>query len=222
MKAIAINGSPRRNKNTATLLDAALKGAASKGADEEMIHLYDLQYKGCNSCFACKRKEHTGNGCAMRDELSEVLAKVENADVLILGSPIYYMNITSGMTAFLERLIFPTMIYSREIPTVFSHKLPTGLIYTMNLQQERMEQFGIMNNLKPYQNSIGTAFAVEPEILYSCNTYQFSDYSKYESSMFSEENKRKYREEQFPKDMEAAYQMGIKLIQQIGGGLHEK
>lgn len=212
MKVLAINGSPRKNKNTAILLNAALEGAASKGAKTELIHLYDYQYKGCNSCFACKRKGHTGNSCAMKDELSEVLKKVENTDVLILGSPIYYMNITSGMTAFLERLIFPTMIYSREISTVFQKKIPTGLIYTMNLQKERMELFGITDNLKPYQNSIGTAFGVAPDVLYVNNTYQFNDYSKYESSMFSEEDKRKYREEQFPKDIEAAYQMGITLI----------
>ncbi|MDO4554502.1 MAG: flavodoxin family protein [Lachnospiraceae bacterium] len=212
MKAIAINGSPRRNQNTVTLLDAALKGAASVGAETELIHLYDLQYKGCISCFSCKRKGHTGNGCAMKDELTYVLKKAQEADVLILGSPIYYMNITSGMTAFLERLIFPTMIYSREIPTVFDRILPTGLIYTMNLQKERMEQFGITDNLKPYQNSIGNAFGMAPEILYANNTYQFADYSKYESSMFSEEDKARYKTEQFPKDIEAAYQMGIHLI----------
>ncbi|XWX63056.1 flavodoxin family protein [Desulfitobacterium sp. AusDCA] len=48
MKVIAINGSPRKNKNTATLLNKALEGA-----ETELIHLYDLNYKGCVSCFAC-------------------------------------------------------------------------------------------------------------------------------------------------------------------------
>lgn len=58
MKAIAVNGSPRRNWNTATLLRKALDGAKSVGADTELIHLYDMQYRGCISCFACKRKDN--------------------------------------------------------------------------------------------------------------------------------------------------------------------
>jgi len=54
MKVIAINGSPRKKWNTATLLEKALAGAASQGAETELMHLYDLNYKGCISCFACK------------------------------------------------------------------------------------------------------------------------------------------------------------------------
>jgi multimeric flavodoxin WrbA len=56
MKIIAINGSPRKDWNIATLLNEALEGAASQGAENELIHLYDLNYKGCISCFACKTK----------------------------------------------------------------------------------------------------------------------------------------------------------------------
>ena len=54
MKVIAINASPRRKWNTATLLQSALEGAASQGAETELVHLYDLDFKGCTSCFACK------------------------------------------------------------------------------------------------------------------------------------------------------------------------
>jgi len=56
MKVMAINGSPRKNWNTATLLEKALEGAASEGAETEIVHLYDLEFKGCTSCFACKLK----------------------------------------------------------------------------------------------------------------------------------------------------------------------
>ena len=54
MKAIGINGSPRKKWNTATLLDKALQGTASQGAETESFHLYDLTYKGCVSCFAVR------------------------------------------------------------------------------------------------------------------------------------------------------------------------
>ncbi len=54
MKIMAFNGSPRKKWNTATLLAKALEGAASRAAETELIHLYDLDYKACISCFACK------------------------------------------------------------------------------------------------------------------------------------------------------------------------
>ncbi len=54
MKILALNESPRKKWNTATLLKKALDGAASQGPKTELIHLYDLNYKGCISCFACK------------------------------------------------------------------------------------------------------------------------------------------------------------------------
>jgi multimeric flavodoxin WrbA len=52
MKIMAFNGSSRKTWNTATLLGKALEGATSQGAETELIHLYDLQYSGCKSCFA--------------------------------------------------------------------------------------------------------------------------------------------------------------------------
>ena len=62
MKAIAINGSPRKDWNTATLLKKSLEGAASVGAETELINLYFLSFKGCYSCFACKRNGSKLNG----------------------------------------------------------------------------------------------------------------------------------------------------------------
>ncbi len=95
MKVIAVNGSPRKHWNTATLLKAALEGAAGQGADTELIHLYDLDFKGCTSCFACKLRGGKSYGkCAVRDALTPVLQKAEEADALILGTPVYFGGTT--------------------------------------------------------------------------------------------------------------------------------
>ncbi|MDR3193548.1 MAG: NAD(P)H-dependent oxidoreductase, partial [Treponema sp.] len=56
MKAIGINGSPRKGWNTFLLVQEALKGAASRGAETVLVNLYDLAFSGCLSCFECKRK----------------------------------------------------------------------------------------------------------------------------------------------------------------------
>lgn len=100
MKIYAINGSPRRNKNTATLLDKALEGVKSRfpDAETERIDLYTLNYTGCKSCFACKRKGGASYGkCAVKDDLYPVLEKLVVADGVIFGSPIYYRTITGQL-----------------------------------------------------------------------------------------------------------------------------
>ena len=103
MKLIAFNGSPRKKGNTATLLRHAIEGAKEKGAKTELIHLYDLDYKGCTSCYACKRIGGKSYGhCAMKDDLRPVLKKAEAADAILIGSPIYY-SITTGENPVLSR-----------------------------------------------------------------------------------------------------------------------
>jgi len=211
MKIIAINGSPRKNWNTATLLNKTLEGAASQKAETELINLYDLKYRGCISCFACKRKDGQHGKCAMKDDLTQVLEKLETADAIIFGSPIYYMNITSGMTALLERFLYSHSIYSAKIPTVYPRKIKAGFIYNMNATEEQVEEFGLKQSLSLRENMIARTLGVPMESLYSYDTYQFSEYDKYESSMFSEEAKAKQKDQQFPIDCQRAFDMGVKF-----------
>jgi len=125
MKAIAINGSPRKKWNTSQLLREAAKGAESVGAEVKFINLYDLAYKGCISCFGCKRKGAIPCHCFMKDDLSPILEEVLQADVLFLGSPIYFGNITGEMRSFLERLAFITMSYDDYTAQIFQGHLPS-------------------------------------------------------------------------------------------------
>lgn len=105
MNILGINGSPRKKWNTAMLLEKTLEGARSQGASTELIHLYDLNYKGCKSCFSCKLKNGESYGrCSLNDELTPILRKIEEIDALILGSPIYLGVVTGEMHSFLERL----------------------------------------------------------------------------------------------------------------------
>ena len=119
MKVIAFNGSPRKKWNTATLLEKALEGAASQGAETELIHLYDLEFKGCRSCFKCKTIGDKSYGtCAVKDGLTPILKKVENADAIILGSPIYFGAVSGEMRSFMERLMFPYLTYTDPLQSL--------------------------------------------------------------------------------------------------------
>ncbi|MBQ3443916.1 MAG: flavodoxin family protein [Selenomonadaceae bacterium] len=209
---IAINGSPRRNGNTAELLKHAMQGAKDSGASAELINLYALNFKGCTSCFACKLKSRPHGSCAMKDDLSPVLEKVKSADAVIFGSPIYFMNLSAGMIAFIERLFFSNYIYSDEIPTVFPKKLPSAFIYTMNMTEKHFEEFNMQERLGMYEIFTERILAVAPKVLRAFDTVQFKDYSRYESSIFNPEEKFAHREKYFPEDCKAAYEIGRDLV----------
>ncbi|ATB70048.1 iron-sulfur flavoprotein [Sulfurospirillum diekertiae] len=212
MKIVAINGSPRKNANTATLLKHALKGAEKQGAQTELVHLYDLNYKGCVSCFACKLIGGKSYGkCAHKDELKPLLEKLRDVDAILLGSPIYFGNITGMMRSFIERLAFQYTLYDANYSSLFPRKIPIGLMYTMNLDEKRMREWGYVEALQGLEKRLGSIFG-SSEALYVTDTYQFKDYSKYEVTAFSEELKAKRRKEVFPQDCEKAFDMGERFV----------
>jgi multimeric flavodoxin WrbA len=215
MKLLAFNGSPRKKWNTATLLEHALQGAESEGAKTELFHLYDLNYKGCISCFSCKRIGGKSYGhCAQKDDLTSLFKKVEKADAILIGSPIYF-GITTGETrSFLERLMYPYLVYDPQRSTLFGRKIKTAFIYTAGAPELMMKERGFD------RNALGTEQAMERifgscESLYVTDTCQFDDYSKYVSTAFDSEEKMKRREDQFPKDCRKACGLGAKLVRRI-------
>jgi multimeric flavodoxin WrbA len=216
MKVYAINGSPRKNKNTATLLQKALDGVKESVKDKEIeteiINLYDLNYTGCISCFACKRLGGKSYGkCVVKDDIKEVLEKLSEADGIIFGSPIYLGTITGQLQSFLERLIFQYLVYDKNGSSIAPKKMPTAFIYTMNASEEIMDEIGYLKTFNHIGSYIERIFT-KPLVMYSNDTYQFDDYSKYESSAFSEEAKAAHRKIQFPIDCQKAFELGVNLI----------
>jgi len=212
MKIIAINGSPRKKWNTATLLEKALEGANSEGAEVELIHLYDFNFKGCTSCFSCKLKGGKSYGkCAMKDELTPVLEKLKYVDAVILGSPIYLGNSTGEMRSFMERYVFPYLTYSNNLPSLYPKNTPVGFIYTMGVKEEYFDMLGLRKTIELNENFTKRIFGYS-ESLYSTDTYQFDDYSKYVADRFDPEEKAKRRKEVFPHDCEKAFEMGVRFV----------
>ena len=215
-KIIIINGSPRKNFNTAKLLKEAQKGAESTGAQTEYFNLYDLNFKGCYSCFACKRKGATTNCvCAIKDDLKPILEKCIQADAIIIGSPVYFSYPTGEFRSFLERLLFPVHTYlvdkqTGSLKSLRPKTIPVGVIFTMNCPEELMKKYNYPTILEDNVNSLNHVFGYS-EALYSCDTYQFTDYSKYDIDLFDENHKAQVRETQFPKDLQKAFDMGKRL-----------
>lgn len=216
MKVIAINGSPRKKGNTAELLKKALEGAAEMGAKTKLHHLYDLKFTGCVSCFACKKKGNDCKGlCVVKDDLKDVLEEILKCDALIIGSPIYFSDVTGEVRSFLERLLFPIISYNAGERELLKGSIPSAFFYTMNIPREQYEPWGYKALAERNQNIIGGLLKAESRILVSCDTYQFKDYDKYNASRFSVEQKEQVRKEQFPLDLQAAYETGKQLVCKI-------
>lgn len=212
MKLVAINGSPRKTWNTAILLSNALEGAATQGAETILIHLYDLNFKGCISCFGCKKIGGNSYGkCAVHDDLTPIFQAIEEADALLLGSPIYLGRVTGEMASFMERLVFPYLVYNSNPPTsLFPKKMLTGFIYTMNVPEEMVNTVGYDRYFATNVNLLSRIFGPS-EFLTSCDTLQVDDYNKIRA--FGDPLKKaQRRKDVFPDDCKKAFELGIRLV----------
>ena len=212
MKLLAINGSPRKNKNTGQLLTQIAAGAEAKGAKAELVHLKDIQYTGCISCFACKLIDGPSYGrCVVNDGLKPVLQMAHDADVLVMGTPFYFMAETSFMRAFQERLWFQYYLYSLHKPPLSPRKKATALLYTMNVSYEQMEDYGKTRIINTSKTIMEQLFA-PCEVFLSCDTLQFDDYSKYDTDRFDVVAKQKRHKEVFPQELQDAFNLGARLV----------
>jgi multimeric flavodoxin WrbA len=99
MKVLGIYGSPRKGGNSDQLLDKALEGAQSAGAEILRVYARDLNMCGCIECGGCER---TGE-CVVKDDMQTVYPLMDEADVIILSSPIFFYGVTAQVKALIDR-----------------------------------------------------------------------------------------------------------------------
>ena len=208
MKTIILNGSPRKNWNTAMMLKEARKGAESVGAETEYIDLFDLSYTGCRSCLACKRKDAVRCKCFWKDDLSPVIDRIFAADALIVGSPIYLGDITSQVRGLIERLHFCALSYD-DYSNYFTGRVDVGVILTMNAPKAYFDR--AYRKKADETEQAFRALNGSVEVYACCDTLQVTDYGRYSMAGFDEAHKKEMREKQFPRDLEAAFRMGARL-----------
>lgn len=102
MKVLALSGSPRKGGNTDQYLQIVLDGCAAAGAEIELIRVFDLSVKGCRACYGCVEKR----ACVWEDDFQAVFEKMKEADVLLLGSPVYHGSVSAELKAVLDRAGF--------------------------------------------------------------------------------------------------------------------
>ena len=208
-KIIIIDGGPRKNMNTAQLLQRFAEGVKSVGNDVEVktVRLYDIDYKGCVSCMSCKLKGNVSNICRFKDALTPVLEEIAQADGLVLGSPIYFGEVTGQMRTFLERLAFPWLSYNDYSMTA-PKRMPVVFIETLNGLPDRNNSRGLGTMEWCIASALG-----EPERIIGYNTCQVAKYDNYELGSFSEEAKHAWRDAHWAEDLQKAFDAGKRMAE---------
>ena len=105
MKVVALNGSARKDGNTAMLIQVVFEELKKEGIETELIQMAGKNIQGCLACYKCfKNKDRR---CSVdKDILNDIIARMDKAEGILLGSPTYFSDVTSGMRAFIERCGF--------------------------------------------------------------------------------------------------------------------
>ena len=105
-KVVAVVGSYRKGGTVDTAVDAVLAGAHERGAETKKIYLIEQKIEYCRNCRNCTQQPGKARGaCAIQDDVAGILAEIESADAVVLGSPVNFYNPTAVFRAFLERLV---------------------------------------------------------------------------------------------------------------------
>jgi multimeric flavodoxin WrbA len=105
MKVVALNGSARKDGNTAILINVVFDELKKEGIETELIQMAGKPIQGCIACYKCFKNQN--RRCSVeKDMLNDVIAQMETAEGVLLGSPTYFSDVSSGMRAFIERCGF--------------------------------------------------------------------------------------------------------------------
>ena len=129
MKIVGFMGSPRRNGNTAILLNSVLAGAEKEGAECLVYYPNELNIRGCQGCNACKKKGH----CVISDDMQNIYQIINEADVLVFSSPIYMWQMSAQLKLVIDRLYaYLNADYSSRI----SKPIKFALLFTQHRETE--------------------------------------------------------------------------------------
>lgn len=199
---LGIQGSPRRHGNTSELMNNMLQGAKDSGAVTEIVQLADLNFSSCKGCYNCQLNNENFGMCIVKDDMQDLYQKIEKADAVVFGSPVYFCAITAEMKSVIDRLF----------PYLTNRKLSgkkTAFIYTQNQQNPRLYDWHFDANGRCL-TYLGFDY---PEMVLSIDTFGEEIGRDINLSLkMQHARKQKHRDEVFPKDMEKAYLIGQSLI----------
>jgi len=149
MRVLGIVGSPRKGGNTEILVEEALASAREAGAETEIFLVADKTINGCDGCHSCFE---TG-ACKIRDDMQPLYEKMEAADAIIFGTPVYFHNYTAQAKAIIDR----TFCYLREHNLKGKVAAPVLALRRVGAGQTRVQLYGwfLSQGMVPVWGAIG-------------------------------------------------------------------
>ena len=147
MKVLGVIGSPRKQGNTAALVERVLEGARESGAETEAVYLGQVNLNPCRACDSCKKT----NRCIQRDGMQDVYDKIAESRALVLGTPIYFDQVSAQAKMFIDRLYcycntdqgtvnFPPD-YKGIVAITYEDAHPARYDYVLDWMKERLEHY---------------------------------------------------------------------------------
>jgi multimeric flavodoxin WrbA len=135
MKVVAFNGSPRKDGNTTILLNHVFRELEKEGIETELVQLSGKKIHGCIACYKCF--ENKDQRCAVKDDFAnECIEKMIKADGIILGSPVYFTDVTAEMKALIDRAGLVSManggIYKNKVGAAVVAVRRSGAVHTLD------------------------------------------------------------------------------------------
>ncbi len=203
MVILGVLGSPRVRGNCGKLMQSALNGVASRGAQTKRFDLIKQNIEHCRGCFKCVFEHHElpVGKCPLKDDMASILAEYIKADGYIFATPAYDMSITSLMKKFLERKIALTCrskeAYAKisEARTPMNFKKMASMIVTANCPDEFEELMG-----EPCFDAMNSHLKIEQ--VYTVDRFYVGGIENISDEVFT-------------RKLEEAFQMGIRLVENI-------
>lgn len=156
MKVVGFNGSPRRDGNTTILMNHLLRGLEREGIETELVQLSEKEIRGCIGCFKCH--ENQDQHCAVKkDAANEYIEKMINAQGIVLGSPVYFQDVTAEMKALIDRAGFVGLangkMYRNKVGATLACFRRSGGMHTV----DAMNHFFLSNEVIIAGRALGVA-----------------------------------------------------------------
>ena len=154
MKVVAFNGSPRKDGNTTILIQRVFEELEKERIETELVHLSGKKIHGCIACYKCFQNKD--QRCAVKDDVAnECIEKMMKADGIILGSPVYFGDVTPEMKALIDRTAFVSLanggLYRNKVGAAVAALRRSGSVHTL----EGMNQFFLAGQMIIVGRGIG-------------------------------------------------------------------
>ncbi|NLV52821.1 MAG: flavodoxin family protein [Bacteroidales bacterium] len=214
-KIFIIDGGPRKNMNTAQMVESFTKGVQDTSSEIEVKHirLYDYDFHGCYACMACKVKGTKFHDyCGRKDGITDILQEAAYADGMVFASPVYYGDVTAQTKCFIERITFPWLSYENFSTNPPKKNIPSAIIYTMNAGEENQD---IIENMCQHNEWLLGMFYEKPDRILAKSTKQVKDYSRFEFSEAMAQSHDQWHEEHFAEELQSAYDAGKRMAEKV-------